>query len=539
MRLSAFFPMNKPAVLLFAAALAAAPIAHAQKFPKSVQRQAAERSSYPGTLAADSTPPVPQSLADRRAALNAVLTQLWSDHLARHPIAASLAGHHRYDADLPAYSAAAYDAALDTGRQLLLRLSVISTKGFTDEEVLSDTLALRYLTAQQQAAQFQPWQMPITPWQGPQVALLRALPRLRFATVADYDHYAARLGKLPAAIQQATNAADFGMEAGRIPPKFLLEQVLAQVNAIAHAKPETTPYAAPLKSFPASVSAADRKRITGEILTAIRTQVQPAYIRLGLFLARTYVPAGRANAGLWSIPAGDAYYAFLLNQSTTTTLTPQQVHELALHQVAEDEAAMLPLAQKLGYKDLAALRASAENSKLHLLSNQQLAGLYQHALAAMPAALPPFRRDAPDHAFIDGWSLYIAEVAPSSEPWNLLGQLELDRRHAALAVIDTGIHALHWTRPQAVDYLRTHTLLSDSAAGANTDRVIARPGRFAAATIGAIEITQLCAQAQQSLGSKFSLAAFNQAVLASGPLPMDLLQQQIERWIATQKGSGG
>lgn len=528
--------MTKPFALLFAAALAASPLAHAQKFPKSVQKQAEERSSYPGTLSADSTPPIPQSLADRRAALNSVLTQLWQDHLARHPIAASVAGHHRYDADLPSYSASAFDAALDTGRQLLLRLSVIDTKDMTDEETLSDTLALRYLTAQQQAAQFQPWQMPITPYRGPQVALLRALPRLRFATVTDYDNYAARLAKLPDAIQQATNAADFGMEAGRIPPKFLLEQVLAQINSVAQDKPEAVLFAEPLQHFPASIAAADRKRITGEILTAIRTQVQPAYIRLGLFLKRSYVPAGRANAGLWSIPAGEAYYAYLLRQSTTTTLTPQQVHELALHQVAQDEAAMLPLAKKLGYKDLAALGAA--NPGLQVESREQLADAYTKAVAAMPAALPPFRRYARYNAFIDGWELYAVELAAPSDLHERLSQLELDRRHAALAVIDTGIHALHWTRPQAIDYLRTHTLLSDSAAGTDTDHVIARPARFAAATIGVIELNQLRALAQRSLGAKFSVDAFNRAVLASGPLPMDLLQQQVEQWIAAQKGSG-
>src|SRR5579875_296666 len=137
MRPTASFMIKRLTVFFFAAALAAAPIAHAQKFPRSVQKQAEGRSAYPGTLSADTTPPLPQSLADRRAALNDILKQLWQDHLARHPIAASVAGHRRYDADLPGYSAAAYNAALDTGRQLLLRLSVIGTKGMTDQEALS------------------------------------------------------------------------------------------------------------------------------------------------------------------------------------------------------------------------------------------------------------------------------------------------------------------------------------------------------------------------------------------------------------------
>ncbi|HTW44085.1 MAG TPA: DUF885 domain-containing protein [Acidobacteriaceae bacterium] len=535
--------MIKPAALLVFAALILAPLAHSQTFPKSVQKQAEERSSYPGTLSPNAAPPVPQSLADRRAALNDILTQLWQDHLARHPLFASVSGDHHYDTDLPDYSVSAWNAALDSGRRDLLRLGVIDTTGMTPEESLSDALAVRYLVAQQQAAEYKPWQMPITPYSGPQINLIHALPQLRFSTVDDYDNYAARLSKLPAAIRQATNAASFGIEEGRVPPKFLLQQVLTQVNAIGHSKPEDTPFAAPLKSFPASISTADRKRITDEILTAIRTQVQPAYVLFGLFLSRTYVPAGRANAGIWSIPAGDAYYAFLVNQSTTTTLTPQQVHQLALHQVAQDEAAMLALAQKLGLADLSALRhAVSGNYRFQAYASQELSDIYKSALPAIPSTLPPFRRYARYPAFMDGWALYIGTTSTTTDPYQRLGLLELDRYHAALAVADTGIHALQWTRQQAVDYVVAHTMLAnapDTVASAmeGVDRVIAQPAQSLGATIGEIEFTQLRAQAQQSLGPKFSLSAFNQAVLASGPLPMDLLQQHIEHWIAAQKGS--
>lgn len=532
------FKMNKSALFLFAAFLAA-PLAHSQSFPKSVQRKLDQQSSYPGSLSASPMPAAPRTLADRRAALNDILNQLWQDHLARHPLFASVFGDHRYDADLPGYSISAYNAALDSGRRYLLRLGVIDTTGMTHEESLSDTLAVRLLVAQQQAAQFEPWQMPITPYSGPQIQLIRDLPLLRFASAADYDNYAARLGKLPAAIQQATNAAQFGIAEGRVPPAFLLRQVLAQVNAVAHARPEATPFAEPLQHFPASISAADRQRIRGEVLTAIRTQVQPAYIRFSLFLSRSYVPAGRANAGIWSIPAGDAYYAFLVRQSTTTDLTPQQVHQLGLHQVAQDEAAMLAIAQKLGLTDLSALhKAVSGNDRFQAYASQDLSDIYKNALPGIPATLPPFRRYARYNAFINGWALYTAATGKTTGPYQRLGLLELDRCHAALAVADTGIHALHWTRPQAVTYVRAHTLLSDAAIQSAVDRVIARPARSLGAVIGEIELSQLRAQAQQSLGPKFSLRAFNQAVLQSGPLPMDLLQQQIDRWIAAQKGSG-
>jgi len=536
--------MKKLLVVLFSVALPFASLARSQTFPKSVQRQAAQQSSYPGTLSANpSVPPAPQTLADRRAALNDILTQLWQDRLARHPEFASAFGDQRYDDDLTDYSVSAYNAAIDSGRQYLLRLGVIDTTGMSPEESLSDSLAVRYLVAQQQAAEYKPWQMPITPYSGPQIDLIRALPQLRFASVADYDNYAARLGKLPAAIEQATDAATFGIEEGRVPAKTSVQQVLALVNAIAHAKPADTPYAAPLQRFPASISTADRKLIRNEVLTVIRTQVQPAYLRFSLFLSRTYVPAGRANAGLWSIPAGDAYYAFLIGQSTTTTLTPQQVHQLAVHQVAQDEAAMLALAQKLGLADLSALhKAVSGNYRFQAYASQDLSNIYKNALPAMPSTLPPFRRYARYRAFMDGWALYIETTSITTSPYQRLGLLELDRYHAALAVADTGIHALHWTRQQAIDYVLAHTMLAnahDTIAEAmeGVDHIIAQPAQSLAATIGEIELTQLRAQAEKSLGPKFSLRAFNQAILNSGPLPMDLLQQQIDQWIARQNAS--
>jgi uncharacterized protein (DUF885 family) len=179
------------------------------------------------------------------------------------------------------------------------------------------------------------------------------------------------------------------MDDHRVPPKYLLEKVLVQVNTIAQQKPEDTPFARPLKKFPASISAPDQERIKAELLDAIQKQVLPAYTRFARYLQGQYIPAGRTEFGVWSLPDGDNYYAFRVRQSTTTDLTPDQIHQIGLDEVKRDEAEMLVIAQKLGFKDLASLRASiASNPKLHAQTKDQLLDLYRHDIDQMKAKLP-------------------------------------------------------------------------------------------------------------------------------------------------------
>jgi uncharacterized protein (DUF885 family) len=180
-----------------------------------------------------------------------------------------------------------------------------------------------------------------------------------------------------------------GIDDQRVPPKYLLEKVLVQVNALLAQKPEDSPFAQPLKKFPPAISAADQTRIHDEVIAAITKQVYPAYQRFARFLQATYIPAGRADPGVWSLPDGDAYYAFRVKQSTTTDLTPAQIHKIGEDEVAKDEADMLVIAKKLGYADIAALRAAINaNPKLHPTSRDALLDLYRADIDKMRPKLP-------------------------------------------------------------------------------------------------------------------------------------------------------
>jgi uncharacterized protein (DUF885 family) len=331
----------------------------------------------------------PASLADRQKALNDLLAEIWEEGLKHEPEFASSLGDKRYDDQLTDYSVAAYDAELARGRRYIERLSQIDPAGMTDQEQLSRDLMLRELIDGQEEARFKVWELPVTQQSGPPADLPRLVRQLSFDKAEDYDHYIARLNKVPVVFRQITENMSTGIDDNRVMPKYLMEKVVVQVNTIADQKPEESPFAAPLKKFPAGVSAEEQKRISSELLDAISKQVQPAYARFGKFLTDVYIPHGRTEYGIWSIPDGDAYYAFRIRRSTTTKLTADQIHQIGLDEVKRDEAEMLIIAQKLGFQDIASLRASmATNPKLHPTSKEQLLDAYRGYIDGMRPKLP-------------------------------------------------------------------------------------------------------------------------------------------------------
>jgi uncharacterized protein (DUF885 family) len=328
-------------------------------------------------------------LNSRVKTLNAIFTDYWEDQLKHQPEFASSIGDNRYNDQLGDYSAQAYNESLSRERGFLGRLAEVDTAGMSTQEQLSKDLLVSELILNQQEARFKPWEMPVTQFDGLQVSLPQLVPRLTFSSVKDYDDYIARLKKVPLAFQQITDNMSIGMDDHREPPAYLMEKVPAQVDAIANQKPEDGPFAQPLKKFPASVSATQQARIKQELLAAIAGQVVPAYVRFGKFLKAQYIPAGRNDPGIWALPDGDAYYRFLVKRSTTTDLTPAQIHQIGLDEVKKDEEQLLAIANKLGFADIKALQnAATHNPKLFPASKDQLLDAYRGYLDRMRPKLP-------------------------------------------------------------------------------------------------------------------------------------------------------
>lgn len=334
-------------------------------------------------------PAATDSVAARSKALSVVLGEIWEDRLKHSPEFASFLGDKRYNDQWTDYSVEAVNSALARGRVFLDRLSQIDTTGLTQQEVLSRDLMLRELTDAQEGARFKEWEMPVNQFSGFHSEIAQLVNDLAFDNVKDYDDYITRLKKVPTVFSQNMTNMQLGIDEHRVPPQYLLEKVVAQTEALAGQKPEESPFALPLKKFPASIAAADQKRISTELLEAVSTSVLPSYQRFARFLKAQYVPAGRKDPGAWALPDGDAYYAFRVRQSTTTSKSADEIHQIGLDEVKRDETEMLAIVKKLGFADIKSFSAALKtNPKEHPASKDALLDAHKGYIAQMQPKLP-------------------------------------------------------------------------------------------------------------------------------------------------------
>ena len=610
MRIRTFSSTPRIVFFISLVALAPASCARAQKLQLS-----------PATSGAQN---VPVTLEDRRKALNTVFHDYWEDYLKHNPEFASSIGDLRYNDQISDYSVRAANEQLARERNFLLRLAAIDPTGFTDEEKVSQELLERQFEEDNEAAEFKEWELSVNQMQGVYNDFPEVVAQLSFNTVKDYDDWIARLHAIPTAFAQVTENLELGMQDGRVPPKFLLVKTLDEVKELANQKPEDSPLAAPLKKFPATVSAAEQTRIKQEMLDAISKEVLPAYLKFARFMEVSYVPAGREQPGIGALPDGKKYYQFLIKRTTTTNLTADEIHQIGLDEVKKDEAGMEAIAEKLGFKDLASFRASLKtDAKLRPASADALMDAYRGYVKPMQAKLPElfgrlpkaplevvavpefmaktappayyeagtpdgsrpgklfvdrynaternlysvesitYHEGIPGHhlqisiaqelqgipefrkytqytAFVEGWALYSEQLGKDvgfyQDPYSDYGRLENDVWRGIRLVIDTGVHSEGWTRQQMVDYFHAHSNLDEPTVQSEVDRYIGWPSQALAYKIGQRKILQLRDRAKKALGDKFDIRAFHDQVIDAGALPLDVLEQRIDNWIAAQGG---
>ena len=563
------------------------------------------------------------TLEVRRKALNDLLAEQWEYRLRTSPLFASFLGDKRWNDKLDDFSQEAIDKDLAETQKFLTRFEAIDTIGFPQQEVLNKRLMVRDLKIQLEGARFKAWEMPVDQQNGVQIELPQLVLILSFDSVKDYQDYIARLKEMPRLLEQTMVQMKKGMADKLMPPAFLLDKVAEQCDSIAKQSPTDSPFAQPFNKFPAAIPQDQQKQLREQGLAAISGAVLPAYARMAKFVREDYAPRGRTEMGVWSLPDGEAYYAYCVKSSTTTDLTPAQIHELGVAQVREIEGRMKEVAAKLGYQDLKAFNAAIKaDPKLHAQSRQQLLDLYskyidqmyarlpelfgrlpkaklivlpveefrekaasgasyqppaldgsrpghvmvntgdfknrllldvettayhegvpghhmQIAIAQELPELPPFRQNEYFTAYTEGWALYSERLGKEAgfflDPYSYYGHLQDDMLRAIRLVVDTGLHSKHWTRQQVVDFFHDHSPEDEVSVQSETDRYIAWPGQALGYKIGQLEILKLREYSKDQLGAKFDIRAFHDQVLGGGALPMEVLKEQIEVWVARQK----
>jgi uncharacterized protein (DUF885 family) len=301
-------------------------------------------------------------------------------------------------------AASAQQDAIDRGFRT--RLAAISSDGFPEQDRISHELMLRELAQRMTDYSLKTYEMPLTQFRGIHTDLADIPRSLPFHSVTDYETYITQLHEMPLAFEQTVEVLKQGEKDGLMPVRFLLEQIPAQCEGII----AEDPFLLPTTKFPSSISAADQKRLTDDIVSATNAEVLPAYKRFAAFVANDYAPHGRTAIGLSSLPDGARRYQNAIHEETTTDMTPAEIHSLGLREVARINGLLTDLAHKAGYPDLKSFRAAINSDPKYIpTSADQIVEDFRHYVNQMEPRLPELFLDYPK-------TKLVVEAIPASQP---------------------------------------------------------------------------------------------------------------------------
>jgi len=286
--------------------------------------------------------------------LNAMYEQYWEELLKLNPLQATFQGDARYNDQLPNTMSAQYRQQMhEFNTRWLKQVKDVGSDGLTGQELLSYDIFVRDREDSLEAEKFPTWQQPINQFYNfaaTFVQLGSGTGAQPFKTVKDYDNWLKRAAQAPVLFDQAIANSREGVSNGVVQPRALMVKVIPQLDALIKDKAEDTLFWGPVKNFPADFSDADKKRLTAQYRKLIETQLMPAYRELRTFVAEEYLPKTRATSGLDALPNGAAWYAFNARNSTTTDLTPAQIHQIGLDEVKRIHGQIEGVMKQVGFK---------------------------------------------------------------------------------------------------------------------------------------------------------------------------------------------
>jgi uncharacterized protein (DUF885 family) len=326
---------------------------------------------------------------DGAVKLKAIKDDWWQFYLRENPESATVLGEYKYNDKLSDGSLAHVPQVRQEASTLLARVEAVDPKSLSDTDQLDQSLLERSLADQIQSIDLKTYEMPVDQYNGLQIALPQITTYAPFDSVKHYEDYIARLRQIPATFDAAIAVMRQGEQDGLMPPKYLLEKTLPQFRNIADPAGDANPFAVPAAKFPDAIAAPDRKRLHDDMVSVIDQQVRPAYRNLQKFIAEEYVPKGRKDPGIWSLPDGNKRYLFAVHYWSTSPKTPDQIHEIGLAQVAEITKEIDELGKKAGYPDGPSYRkAIAKDPKYMAKSREQILNAYRGYIAQMEPKLP-------------------------------------------------------------------------------------------------------------------------------------------------------
>jgi uncharacterized protein (DUF885 family) len=275
----------------------------------------------------------------------------WERGLRESPEFASYLGDPRYNDRWTDLSPAAIERRQADDRAVLKKLARIRRAALPRAEQVNYDLFKRNAELAVDYQRFHLEQMPVAPtnWNG--FGFVTGLAQfLRFATAKDYEDWIKRLETYGMVVDQNIALMRLGMKDGRVPPRAPMERISGQVKAYAPDNADENLLYAPLRAMPATIAPADAERLRARALAAIREVVNPAWKRFGDFFEEEYLPACRDSVAAEALPDGVAYYALRVRDQTTTDLTPDQIHDVGLAEVARIRGEMDKVMAQVQFK---------------------------------------------------------------------------------------------------------------------------------------------------------------------------------------------
>jgi uncharacterized protein (DUF885 family) len=562
------------------------------------------------------------------AELKAILDEAWEFRLREEPLFATRAGDKRYNDRLASVAPADFERQASYGRGVLERLAALDRAALSAGDRVSYDMLRRSFQDELAELRFRTWRMPLNAEGSFHSSFARLPASVPLADVQDYENYIARLKAFPPYARRQMENMREGIRTGFVQPRVILQGFEGTITPHLVDDPVQSVFWGPFASFPNGVPASDHERLRAAGRAAIESDVIPAYRAFLEFMTKEYLPGARASVGASELPEGREYYAHLVKHFTTLDVTPDQVHELGVKEVARIKGEMDEVLKRLEWKqgfpefleflrtdprfypksaeellERASFIAKRMDGKLPTLFKRlprqpygvepvpsdlapkytagryngaplesERAGMYwvntyaldtrtlytlealtlheavpghhlQISLQQELQGLPAFRRHDYVNAFGEGWGLYSErlglEAGFYTDPYSNFGRLSYEMWRACRLVVDTGLHWKGWTREQALEYLARNTALSLHEVTTETDRYIGWPGQALAYKMGELKIRELRGRAEQALGPRFDVREFHDAVLGNGSVPLSVLEDQIEAYIAEASGGEG
>lgn len=580
--------------------------------------------------------PVLAQPADSNVAITQFFVEFDTAELARNPESKSYRGIRDADyAKLDHYTDA--DRAEDNAANVaaLAAVRTFDAARLTPGNALSQRLFVSMLERRIAAYRFRDHGYVFDQMNGAQSDIPAFLINIhRIDTKADAEAYIARLGELGRAIDENVADARDAATKGIAPPKWVYAQVISDARNVITGFPFTkiateAPLYEDLKAKVAklTIPQAEKDALLAAGADALQRSVRPAYLRLIAEMERQQATAS-TDDGVWRLPDGAAYYAERLRNYTTTDLTPDQIHQLGLDQVARIHSEMREIMTRTNFKgDLKAFFTFMRTDPRFYAPNTEAGrALYlaetEKAKTAVTALLPQYfvtipkspmvvkrveafreksagkafyQRPAPDgsrpgtyyanlydmadmpltevealfyhegipghhfqgsiqtelkdmppfrvfggglSAYSEGWGLYSERLAKDmglyTDPYRDFGRLQLELHRAIRLVVDSGLHHKRWSRETAIKYVEDNSADAPGGIVKAIERYIVYPGQATSYMVGRLKITDLRERARTKLGPKFDIRGFHEVVLSSGAVPLDILEERVDAWIASK-----